>query len=331
MPKFSDEQALAFVQGEAFRISASVIEQPYRQWDFEELIYVDSSGPEWVPGVATYTSNETGRAELITSYAKDMPLADVPQDLMLRPISMVGIGYQYNIGEINSALSIAGMRLDDRRAVAARNAYQRFMWDTTIRGIDELNLKGLINQTGVNISAAPDVGTGTGVPKRYWGNKSTEQMLADFNSGLIGVSSATYGSVLANAVLLPDTEVQRLGSTVMPDTGGRTLLSWLKESNAYTMQTGQPLRITGVRDLRNAATDTTSPSSAGKGRAVFYYDDPSVVRLLLPMPHRFEDVYRDGWANYLVPGIFRTGGVEMLMPQAVRYLDGISNDSDTGI
>ena len=115
MPRtFHDEQALAFVEGETYRISAEALETPYPQWDFESLIYVDTTGPEWSPGVLTYTSDISGRAEFISTYAKDMPLADVPQSMELRQIELAGIGYQYNIGEINTTMTVQGARLDDR-------------------------------------------------------------------------------------------------------------------------------------------------------------------------------------------------------------------------
>ena len=328
---FYDEQALAFVEGEAYRVSAQAMETPYPQWDFERLIYVDTTGPEWQPGVMTYQSDMTGKAEFITAYAKDMPLADVPQVMEMRPMQLAGIGYQYNLEEINTTLALVGGRLDERRAVAARRSYAQFMWDTTIVGQAEKGLKGLANQSGVGVTVAPDTGTGTGLPKRYWGNKTPAQIIADLNSLLIGVSSATFGTVLANKIILPDVAMQYITGMVVPDTGGQTIYSWFLQHNAYSQQSGQPIEIIGTPALRDKATDTNSPSSAGKGRAVAFYDDPSTVRLLLPMPHKFLDPYQDGWGNFVIPGIFRTGGVEVLMPQAVRYLDGISNDTATGI
>lgn len=331
MPTFYDDQALAFVQSEAYRVSAEAIETPYPQWDFENLIFVDSTGPEWVPGVMTYQSDMTGKPEFVTAYAKDMPLADVPQVMEMRPMHLAGIGYQYNLEEINTMLALVGGTLDSRRAVAARRSYAQFMWETVISGKAEKGLKGLVNQPGVSVTVAPDVGTGTAIQKRYWGNKTPAQIIADLNSLLIGVSSATFGTILANKILLPDVAMQYISGMVVPDTGGQTIYSWFMQHNAYSQQSGQPITIVGTPELRDKATDTNSPSSAGKGRAIAYYDDPSAVRLLLPMPHKFLDPYQDGWGNFVVPGIFRTGGVECLLPQAMRYMDGVSNDTDTGL
>jgi len=48
------------------------------------------------------------------------------------------------------------------------------------------------------------------------------------------------------------------------------------------------------------------------------------MKFHLPMPFNFLPVYQDGPFNYAVPGIFRTGGVELLTTAAIRYMDGVS-------
>ena len=61
----------------------------------------------------------------------------------------------------------------------------------------------------------------------------------------------------------------------------------------------------------------------GHTDAVIYANRQDVVKLHLPMPHRFLPVYQDGPMSFQIPGIFRTGGVEVLRNGAFRYLDGI--------
>jgi len=43
----------------------------------------------------------------------------------------------------------------------------------------------------------------------------------------------------------------------------------------------------------------------------------------IPMRHRFLPVWQTGPITFDVPGIFRTGGVEIRRPGAFRYVDGI--------
>lgn len=320
-----DAAALSFVQGQAFRVNTRVISQPYPQWAFNELLYVETEGNPWAAGVITYMTDYSGKAEFITGYAKDMPFADVNQDMQMRSFHLAGIGYQWNIEEVNTALNVVGGTLQSRRAEAARQVYLKFMWDTTLFGQVEKGLMGLTNYTGVPAVAAAADGDG-GVP--YWvnasgiGTKTPAQIVRDFNIMLAGVSNATFGQILANKVFLPeDAYLYIAGTPYSPVNTTETILSFIQRNNIYTLKTGRALDIRSLRELNTAAT---TGATAGDGRAVAYYDDPTFVKLHLPMPHQFLPVHQDGWANFVIPGIFRTGGVEFLAPTTAYYLDGVS-------
>lgn len=319
-----DQAALTFVQGQAYRINSQVIAQPYPQWAFNELVYVETEGNPWGAGVVTYMTDISGKAEFLTTGAKDMPFADVSQDMQLRSFHLAGIGYQYNIGEVNTTLSVVGGTLPSRRAASARQVYQKFMWDTAIFGQAEKGMQGLINYTGVPAVIAP---TPSGGSAPYWvdntgvGVKTPQQIVADFNMLLTGVSSATFGTILANNVFLPENAYLYIAGTPYGLTGNDTILSFIQKNNVYTLKTGRPLTIRSLKELETAAT---TGAASGDGRAVAYYDEPSFVKLHLPMPHQFLPVHQDGWANFVIPGIFRTGGIEFLAPTTAMYLDGVS-------
>lgn len=320
----NDAAGLAFVQGQAYRINAQVLETPYPQWDFSDLVFVDTEGNPWAPGVMTYTSDFSGKAEFLSSYAKDMPLADVSQDATLRAFELGGIGYQYNIGEVNTAMNLAGGTLPSRRAGAARMTYQKFMYDLVLTGNDLKGMPGVINNSSVTAASAPADGTGSST---YWvdnagvGQKTPTQIVRDINKALSGVDDATYGAVVANTLLMPDMAYNYIASTPMGTNSDETILSFVRRTNIYTMKTGQDLKIRAMRELATAAT---TGATAGDGRLVAYFDDPNFLRLHLPMPHQFLPAYQDGWANFVIPGIFRTGGVEFMATGTAYYLDGIS-------
>ena len=63
--------------------------------------------------------------------------------------------------------------------------------------------------------------------------------------------------------------------------------------------------------------------ASADARMVAYRRDPSVLKLHIPMPHRFLPVYQDGPLNYVVAGVFRLGGLDIRRPAEVRYVDGI--------
>lgn len=318
----NDAQALAFVTAQAYKINQTIYETKYPDWDFSRLVFVDTSGPAWSPGILTYMSDLSGRANWQSGYAKDIPLADVSQDYQTKNFHLAAIGYQYNLEEVNAAIQIGGS-LSDRRARAARLAYTKFMYDLTLKGAPEKGYGGLINYPGVPQATIPADGAG-GVP--YWvnsagvGTKTPAQIVRDINIVLQGITLDTFEIEYADTILLPVEALNYIAATPYSDNTMETILSFVLRTNIYTLTTGQQLTIRSVRELGSAGV----APNAGTGRLVAYKNDAEYVKLHLPMPHQFLNVYQDGPLNWTVPGIFRTGGVELLTTAAFRYADGIS-------
>lgn len=319
--QFTDAQALSFLTGQAYAINQRVYETRYPDFDYGRLIYVNSDGPEWAPGVVTYSSDMTGQAKWQSAYAKDVPLADVGQSSSLRSFQLAAIGYQFNIEEINTTMGFPGANLPDRRARAARLAYYQFMYNLTLEGDAEKGLGGLINYQGVNATTAPADGTGGAtvwVDANGVGQKTPAQIVRDINIALQGVSFQTNHVTLADTLLLPPEALDYIAATPYSATTMETILSFVMRTNLYTLRSGRDLTIRTVPKL------STGDAAGTGGRLVAYRNDPNEVQLHLPMPHRFLEVYRDGPLNWAVPGIFRTGGVEIMSEESFRYLDGIS-------
>lgn len=316
---FTDAQALTLVTAQSFRVNQTVYETRFPDWDFGRLVYVDTTGPAWSPGILTYTSDLSGRADWQSGYAKDIPLADVSQDVQTKTFQLAAIGYQWNIEEVNTALQIGG-NLPDRRARAARLAYTKFMYDLTLNGSAAKGMGGLTNYGGVTTTTAPADGTGS---VTFWvdedgvGTKTPAQIVRDINVALQGVYLASNTVEMADTILLPVEALNYLAGTPYSATTMETILSFIQRTNIYTQTTGQPLTIRAVRELGTAGAN-------GTGRLVAYKNDQDYVKLHLPLPHQFLPVYQDGPLNFTVPGIFRTGGVEVLSTVAFRYVDGIS-------
>jgi hypothetical protein len=76
------------------------------------------------------------------------------------------------------------------------------------------------------------------------------------------------------------------------------------------------LTVRAVRGLDTAG-------AAGNGRVIAYRKDPDIIRMHIPMPHRFLPIWQRGPLVYDIPGIFRVGGLEIRRPAAMRYIDGV--------
>ena len=310
--------AFNFVVSQAYNINTTVYETKYPDLPWNELVFVDSSDPEWTPGTVQFVSNSVGAARWLAGGAKDVAKADVTRNIVTLPVHMAGIGYGYSLEEVSQA-SLMGMPLTTSKAAAARRAYNEFMWNITQLGDTAKGMRGLVNQVGVTTGTAPADGTGA-VTTWFDANgvrtKTPAQILRDFNNVLIGIFTGSNTVEMADTVLLPFNVLAWLTSTTMTDTNSELLIDFIARSNMYTQRSGQPLTIRGVLGLDTAGAGSTR-------RMVAYANREDVVKLKLPMPHRFLPVYQDGPMHFEVPGIFRTGGVDVLRPSAFRYLDGI--------
>lgn len=309
------QQALGFLVSQTAHIETEVYEIQYPDIQYPELVPIDTSANEWATTVTFYSSDKMGEANWFNHMAKDMPRADVERDKHDHSIHMAGIGYGYTLEELGQAMMVPNTNLSNDRAAAARRAYEEFMDNLALRGNTAKSWTGLINNATATTVTAVDGATSS----TAWSAKTPDEILADINTAISGMWTASLNIELADTILLPYAEISRLVSKRVTDTN-MTVWDFLMRSNLYTSQTGQQLMIRGVRGLETASDD-------GSGRMVAYRRDPSVLKLHLPMPHRFLPVWQTGPMAFDVPGIFRTGGLEVRRPGALRYMDGITADA----
>jgi hypothetical protein len=136
------------------------------------------------------------------------------------------------------------------------------------------------------------------------------------NGTLTGIWTGSLYVEMADTLLLPYSVIVALSQRRVTDQNSMTIMDWIQQKNVYTLETGRPLTIRGLRGLETAG-------AGGTARMVAYLRDPGVLKMYMPMPFKFLPVWRKGPISYEVPGIFRLGGVDVKRPLAMRYLDGI--------
>lgn len=312
------QQALGFLQSQTAHIEAQVYEIQYPDIQYDKLVPIDTSAFEWARTVEFYSMDKVGKADWFHHLAKDMPKADVERTKHTHGVQMAGIGYGYSLEELGQAMMIPGMNLSADRAAAARRAYEEFMDNLVLYGDSDKGFDSLLTSALPTAVTAAATGTGSSTE---WEDKTGDQIAADVNNALAGIYTNSLTVELADTVLLPIVEMLRLANTRMDANGSdMSILEWITKHNVYTFQTGQLLTVRGVRGLDTAAGGTT-------GRMVAYRRDPGVLKVHMPMAHRFLPVWQTGPIMFDVPGIFRTGGLEIRRPGAIRYVDGISDTS----
>lgn len=304
--RFADAQAaLGFVLAQTTYIERPVYEIKYADIQFRDLVPIDSTAPEWAKTITFFSSDKFGSAGWINGNADDVPRVDTEMTRFEANVYTGGSGYGYGVEEINQAMML-GINLPNMQAMTARRAADEFMDNVLLRGNTSKNLQGLINNTNVVAVTAP---TGT------WGTASAAQIVADINAALFPTYLGTQYTSIADTLLLPFEKLQVLAQSVLPNTD-TVLLQFIREQNIYTQTTGQPLLIRGVYGLSTAG-------AGGTARMVAYRRTPEVLRCHVPMPFKFLPPYAAGPLRVEIPGLFRMTGLDIRLPQSIRYLDGI--------
>lgn len=270
------QQALSFLISQVSYLEAEVYRIQYPDIIYPQLVPVDTSASEWAKSVTYFSIDKVGSADWFDGMGTDMRMADINRAKFEQGIEMAGIGYRYTLEELGQAMMIPGLNLSTERAAAATRAYQEFMDKVARVGDTRKNMTGLFNNANVTVIEAAPTGSGSST---LWANKTADQMITDVQAALTGVYTGSLTVEMADTVLLPIAQMQLLANTRIPNTYGNAL-DYLMKYNLYTQTTGAPLTIRGVLNLDTAG-------HAASSRMVAYRKDPQVVKLHLPMPHRF--------------------------------------------
>lgn len=304
------QQALGFMINQASYIEAQVYRIQYPEIQYPFLVPIDESAPDWVKSITFFSISQVGQAEWFHAGATDMRLADISRDKQEVGVEMAGIGYRYNIEEIQQAIQM-GINLTVERASSATRAYNEFVEKIVLTGDTSKNWAGMLNDSGV--SAATVV---TGVGGVTWALKTGDEIALDINTILTGIYTTSNTVEMADTLLLPVAQFTALATKRLGANMDISVLEWIQKYNVYTAQTGLPLTIRAVRQLKDIG-------GAGVDRMVAYRRDPAVIRIHIPMRHHFLPVWQTGPLVFDVPGIFRLGGIEIRRPTAIRYANGI--------
>lgn len=307
------QTAMAFAINQASKINPRVYQMKYAPIRYRGLVPVNTEGPEWIKSITYMSMDQVGQADWVSGSADDIPLVDLMQTKTETTVSMAGIGYGWSLEELSQAQYL-GFDLNSRKAMAARRASEEHIDKVAFVGDAAKGFYGVVNQPGVTAidAAASGVGSSTA-----FADKTPGQILADFNLLLSGQFTTTHGAEMSDTMLLPYTQYHDLATRPLSDYDmGTTVLDWILRNNVFTVETGRTLTIRGMRDLEGRG-------DGGTDRMVAYRNDEEVFRLNMPMPYRFLPVFQTGPMRWDVPGIFRLGGVDVSLPEAMRYMDGI--------
>ncbi|WP_372382135.1 DUF2184 domain-containing protein [Xanthomonas sp. NCPPB 1068] len=305
-PLFDAQVVMGFVVAQTTIIEPGVYRTVYPDIQYRDLIPVDTSGSEFATSVTYYSQDQYGKADWINGNADDIPKAGTNRSQFQTGVHTAGIGYGYGWEEIGRA-QLLGINLPNEDAAVARRASEEMVDRVALLGDASKGFSGLFNAAGVTPVAAP---TGD------WPNATPDEIVGDMNQSLLNVFNGTNTAAIADRLLLPWSRYLLIATRKMSDNSDMTILQWFLANNVYTVQTGQPLTVRGQRGLDTAGV-------GGVPRLIAYRYDANVLKLHMPMPHRFLPAWQSGPLRWDIPGVMRLGGLDVRLPKQVVYVDGI--------
>lgn len=260
--------------------------------------------PDGISEVTYKRYTEAGEAKIIADYAKDFPRVDVYGEEDTVKVFDLGDSYGYSVKEIRAS-ALTGKRLDQRRALAARNAIESKLNALTLISNKATGTYGMLDFPGLTETTLPADGSGN---TKAWANKDVDAIIRDINILLGAVIEPTHGIEVPDTLLLPlpvytALQSRRLGTTdtslikyITDNIPMLKKIDWLNELN--TIGTGKSGRVmVGIFDEMHCENQIVNQFEQG-------------------------DVQQEGM-EYKIPCMASTAGVIVYYPNAYAYADGI--------
>lgn len=242
-----------------------------------------------------------GRGKIVADYAKDFPRVGLVGTSHIGTIKSLGASYGYSVQELRAAV-MAGQPLNARLARASKQSIVELENQIAWFGDDANRLYGVFNNPNVPRAIAP-----AGVAGVAWELKTPDEIIADMNQIVNGVSENSLGVFTANVLLLPLTCYNIISSTPRSAVSDTTILDWFMRNTPYIS------RISWLNELETAST-------TGGRMALAYKLDKDVLELDIPKDFEVFPEQVEGM-EMKHPCHSRIAGVHIYQPLALNLLE----------
>jgi len=256
--------------------------------------------------VITFTQYEpTGFARVISSYADDLPRADIRGKQFSSIVQSLGVSYAYSMQEIRAAM-FAGKPLQQRQANAARLANDQKAEKLAWYGDANFNIQGFLYAPNVPAAPVPNDGTGN---TTEWVNKTPDQILRDMNELSNSIFSITNGVEAPDTLILPLAQYALISSTPRSPNSDTTILEYFLQNNPFVTNVDWVFELSGAGPL-------------GVDIMVAYHNNPDKFTLEIPMPYT-QYAPQERNLMYEINCESRFGGVIIYYPLSISIGEGI--------
>jgi len=232
------------------------------------------------------------------------------------PLRPWALEIKFTILELESAAKL-GRPVDAQKFAGLQLKHQMDTDEQVYIGDTTMGDTGLFNSSLVtNINNVVNGGSGTA-----WSTKTPAQILADVNTALNSVWSASGWAVLPNRLMLPPAQFGYISTQTVSTAGNVSILKYIQENNLLTAAGRGKLDIFPCKWLIGAGVGGTIGTTGTVDRMVVYTKDKERVRFPMTMLQRTPIQYASIY--HMTTYFCRLGRVEVVYPETIGYFDGI--------
>ena len=300
-----DASETAFFARELEALKSKTYDIKFAPMKATTLLPVSSDAGEGAESITYQQFEETGIARIISSYADDLPRADIRGKEFISPVKSIGCSYGYSHKEIRAAMKV-GRPLTSMQASAARRANDQKVNALSWFGDDDYNCLGLLNNPNIPSVSVPNDGTG---PSTLWTAKTPDQILRDLNLITNSILDLTKGVETPNTVIMPIEQYTLISSTPRSSTSDTTILDYFMKNNPFV-------------DVVDWVPELKGAGPMGVDIFVAYDRNPDKLELQIPMPFR-QYPPQERNLNFEIPCESTFGGLIVYYPLSVSIGEGI--------
>ena len=304
LPHLDADESIFFSR-ELQAVKAKSYDIKYAELKARRLIPVSEEAGEGAETIRYEQYDQVGFAKIISSYADDLPRADVKGKEFIIPVRSLGDSYGYNRQEIRAA-KMAGKPLEQRRANAARRAIEQLINTVGFKGDANHGLNGMLNHPNISTVVIPADGTGASA---LWVNKSADLILRDMNLVTNFITENTKGVEIPDTLLLPLVQYNIAATKRIGVDSNMTVLKYFLETSPYIKA------VEWVEELKGFGAGSTDVILA-------YKRDPDKLTLEIPMDFIAHDPEARN-LEYVVPCEARCAGTIVYYPLSICKGEGI--------
>jgi hypothetical protein len=281
----------------------------YEEHD-EELVARQSFGLKTDDGPGAETIgydmiSKRGAAKIMNSDSEDVPLVDADIVRKTQKVVSIKAGFKVTPQEIRAARQ-ANKPVETTKAGTARRAIAEGENRLVYKGDAKVDIKGVINATGITIYTAADVDTGAGT-KITWATKTATEIIEDIRIAKFEKLDVNPG-IVADTLELPPIQFGKLSQKIGQGEG--TIMQYLKEQGWF------PGGIKSNPELKQAGDGNTD--------CMLMYDSRSEnVEIGVPMDMMMHPPVVDKNNAQQVNLEERTAGAIVRYPLAICLVIGI--------